>query len=65
MQNAGQNGKWGDQEARATSDEDLAAARQALEQAIQSCTMNPVQRREYREVLEVVAREQERRGNSL
>ena len=66
MQNAEQqNGKWGEQEARATSDEDLVAARQALEQAIQSCTMNPVKRKEYREVLEVVAREQERRGNHL
>ena len=66
MQNAEQqNGEWGEQEARATSDEDLVAARHALEQAIQSCTMNPAKRKEYRELAEVVAREQERRGNLL
>ena len=65
MHNAEQNGEWGEQEARAMPYEDLAAARQALEQAIGSCTMNPVKRKEYRELLEVVAREQERRGNPL
>lgn len=65
MHNAEQNAQWGEQQARATSDEDLVAARQALEQAIESCTMNPVKRKEYRELLEVVAHEQERRGNPL
>ena len=64
MQNADQNGEWGEQ-ARAMSYEELVAARQALEQAIESCTINPVKRKEYRELVEVVAREQERRGNSL
>ena len=63
MQNAEHNGEWGEQQARAVSDEDLVAARQALGQAIESCSMNPVKRKEYRELLEVVAREQERRGN--
>ena len=65
MHNAEQNAQWGEQQARAMSYEDLVAARQALEQAIESCTMNPVKRKEYRELLEVVAREQERRGNPL
>ena len=64
MQNSEQNGEWGEQ-ARAMSYEDLVATRQALEQAIGSCTMNPVKRKEYRELVEVVAREQERRGNPL
>ena len=65
MQNAEQqNGEWGAQ-TRAMSDEDLVATRQALEQAIGSCTMNPAKRKEYRELAEVVAREQERRGNPL
>ncbi len=65
MQNAEQNREWGEQEARAMSDDDLVATRQALEQALQSCTINPVKRKEYRELSEVVAREQERRGNPL
>ncbi len=65
MQNAEQNREWGEQEARAMSDEELAATRQALEQAIGSCSMNPAKRKEYRGLLEVVAREQERRGNPL
>ena len=60
-----QSGERGAQEARAMSDEELAATSQALEQAIGSCTMNPVKRKEYRELAEVVAREQERRGNHL
>ena len=64
MQNSEQNGEWGEQ-VRAMSYEDLVATRQALEQAIGSCTMNPVKRKEYRELVEVVAREQERRGNPL
>ena len=66
MRNAEQqNGEWGEQEARAMSDEELVATRQALEQAIGSCTMNPAKRKEYRELCEVVAREQERRGDPL
>ena len=65
MHNAEQNAEWGEQQARAMPYEDLVATRQALEQAIGSCTMNPVKRKEYRELLEVVAREQERRGNPL
>ncbi len=64
MQNAEQIREWGEQ-ARAMSDEKLVTARQALEQAIESCSMNPVKRKEYRELSEVVAREQERRGNPL
>ncbi len=65
MQNAEQIREWGEQEARAMSDEELVTARQALEQATESCSMNPVKRKEYRELSEVVAREQERRGNPL
>ena len=65
MQNAEHNGEWGEHQARAMPYEDLVAARQALEQAIESCSMSPVKRKEYRELLEVVAREQERRGNPL
>ena len=63
MHNAEHNAERGEQEARAMSDEDLVAARRALEQAIGSCSMNPVKRKEYSGLLEVVAREQERRGN--
>ena len=63
MQNAEQqNGEWRER-TRAMSDEDLVATRQALEQAIGSCTMNPAKRKEYRDLSEGVAREQERRGN--
>ena len=64
MQNAEQNREWGEQ-ARAMSDEQLVTTRQELEQAIESCTMNPAKRKEYRELSEVVAREQERRGSPL
>ena len=64
MQNAEQIRDWGEQ-TRAMSDEELVATRQALQQAIESCTMNPAKRKEYRELSEVVAREQERRGSPL
>jgi hypothetical protein len=43
------------------TNEELAAARQALVGVIESCRANPAQRKEYVELSEVIAREQERR----
>jgi hypothetical protein len=61
MQGAEQKRQWGEK-VRAMTDEELAAARQALAQAIESCRANPAKRKEYVELSKVIAREQEGRG---
>ena len=60
MQGAEQKRQWGEK-VRAMTDEELAAARQALAQAIESCRANPALRKEYLELSEVITREQEGR----
>ena len=60
MQGAEQKRQWGEK-VRTMTDEELAAARQALVGVIESCRANPAQRKEYVELSEVIAREQERR----
>lgn len=60
MQGAEQKRQWGEK-VRAMTDEELAAARRALAEAIESCRANPAQRKEYVELSEVIAREQEGR----
>jgi hypothetical protein len=61
MQGAEQKRQWGEK-VRAMTDEELAAARQALAEAIESCRANPALRKEYLELSEVITREQEGRG---
>ena len=60
MQGAEQKRQWGEK-VRTMTDEELAAARQALVGVIESCRANPAQRKEYVELSEVITREQERR----
>ena len=60
MQSAEHKRQWGEK-VRAMTDEELAAARRALAEAIESCRANPAQRKEFVELSEVIAREQEGR----
>jgi hypothetical protein len=64
MQGAEQRQRQWGEKVRAMTDEELAAARQALAGVIESCRANPAQRKEYAELSEVLAREQERREAS-
>ena len=53
MQGAEQKRQWGEK-VRTMTDEELAAARQALVGVIESCRANPAQRKEYVELSEVL-----------
>ena len=60
MQGAEHKRQWGEK-VRTMTNEELAAARQALVGVIESCRANPAQRKEYVELSEVIACEQESR----
>ena len=60
MQGAEHKRQWGEK-VQTMTNEELAAARQALVGVIESCRANPAQRKEYVELSEVIAREQKRR----